>query len=181
MQLNGTAEAVSRAEFARLVGVSRAAITQAVDKGRLSGPAVRDDGKLVLAEAERQWKSRKDPRGELQDAAEETGDPSYRAAKARQAELQNQMLELELGRKQDRYRDIGEIARATTTLWRRVRDRIEAQVVAGWAEDLAALTGADEGAVRALLKERTRSLLADVATLAAQLGQEEDGDAQDDA
>lgn len=182
MQLNGTAGAVSRAEFARLVGVSRPAVTQAVAKGRLSGAALLDGGKLNLAEAKRQWDARKDPRGELQasvlDGAE--GDPSYKQAKAREIDLRNQILELELGRKQDRYRDVDEIARATTTLWRRIRDKVETQIVAGWPEELAGLTGGDAAAIRGLLKERVRALLTDAAAAAEQLGRDEDGEDGDD-
>lgn len=179
MQLNGAAEAVSRAEFARLVGVTRPAVTQAVAKGRLSGAALREDGKLVLPEAKRQWDANRETRGGPLEAAEEPGDPGLRAARTREIELRTRSLEIDIARKEDRYRDIEEIARATTTLWRRLRDKIETQIVAGWPDELAALTGGDAAAIRGLLKERTRALLTEAAAAAEQLGREEDGD--DDA
>lgn len=180
---------ITRAEFARSVGVSRSAVTQAVARGRLRGAALLPDGRLRLGEALRQWRGDADPRRELGQLLAEPAmsaptpardegdeDPDYKAEKTREAQLKNAILEIELGRKQDRFRDVDEIARAMTTAGRNIRQKLD-QVVT-WADELAALPCGDAGAIRAFLRDKARTLETDIAAQLAALG---DDDAEVDA
>lgn len=176
---------MSRAEFARALGVSKAAVTQGIGRGRLKGHALTNDGKVRLGEAMRQWRGNADPRHELQQLAmgqapagadtDDDADPGYRDHKAREARLRADKLQIEIGIMEDRYRDVHDLARAVTTCGRRIRDRIDGAV--GWAEQLAALPAGDVGAMRVALRALLRELQDSVSQQLRNLGDEDGEDA----
>src|SRR5690554_5450732 len=123
-------EVISRAELARRLGVSKAAVTQAAQAGRL-GQAARADGKIWWPDAARVWRTNRDPQSEL-DATPApepaAAGPGYRDEKTQTERVRRQLLEIELEEKQDRLRPRAEVEEAMTTCGRRLRDRLGREV-----------------------------------------------------
>lgn len=151
-------EVITRAELARRLGVSRAAVTQAAQAGRL-GEAARSDGKIWWPDAARNWRINRDPQAELEEAPgpEVPPGPGYRDERAQTERVRRQLLEIELEEKQDRLRPRAEVEAAMTTCGRRLRDRLGREVER-WAQPLAQLTCHNEAALRAWLRDRATEL-----------------------
>lgn len=117
-------ELITRAELARRLGVSRAAVTLAINNLRLSGKAI-NGKKILYEEALRQWTSNTDPRREfgeqkvadindielqepdddLYDLEEDRKEPSsLREEKAREAKARRELLEHKLSEARDEKR-----------------------------------------------------------------------------
>lgn len=170
----------TRSAFARHVGVSPAAVTQAVTRGRLHGEAVLPNGRLNMAEALRQWQGGAHPKRDLidQSPARDDGDdiatPNYRAQKEREARARADTLEFDLAVKQARYRPVAEIERTMVTAGRIVRQQIDG--IPGWADEIAAELGCDPDRLRAALRARTRALESEAAALLGNLHRAETAD-----
>lgn len=156
-------EVVKRAEFARMIGVSRAAVTQAIGKGRIGGTALTEDGRVVVAEALKQWRANTLPRadvvlpaaaGQADDEGEDQADP-YHVARTQAALLEVQKRQLELDRMRGLYRPVAEMEDAMAAAGLIIAQAMDRLVL--MAEELAGL-GGDVGAVRALIQAKVREL-----------------------
>lgn len=152
-------EVITRAELSRRLGVSKAAVTQAAQAGRL-GAAARPDGKIWWPDAARVWRANRDPQAELDAEPVEKlppAGPGYRDERTQTERVRRQLLEIELEEKQDRLRPRAEVEEAMTTCGRRLRDRLGREVER-WALPLAQLTGHDQAPLQAFLRERASEL-----------------------
>jgi hypothetical protein len=158
-------EMVTRAEFARRLRVSKPAVTQAIKAHRLHGPALATGGKMLhFRVAAAQWLANRDPQADLAPRREEDDDDGglrdplssggYRDEKAATEKVRRQLLEIELGRAHDRYRDREEVMRAEATAGRQIAQHLE--LIESWADVLATQT--DPLAVRRLLRDMIRAL-----------------------
>ena len=181
-------ELVSRAEFARRMGVVKSAITKAVQADRISGSALGPGKKLRFLPAEAQWNRN---RGAEADAAAVTPTDGLRAKAAAgdapagsQMTIKADILAEDLARKRsERLEREGmllpkaEIEATFHACFRRVRRKIE--MIETWADDLAEACGGDATALRASLKAKARALQIDLADAVAALNDDEDDDAAD--
>jgi predicted DNA-binding protein (UPF0251 family) len=159
-------ETITRAEFARRMRVSKPAVTQAIKAERLHGAALADGKRLRFLVAAAQWTANRDPQAELigpaPDDADDREDPGigggaagpYRNEKAATEKVRRELLEIELGRAKDRYRDRDEVAQAETTAGRQIAQHLE--LIESWAEELA--VESDPMAVRRKLRDLIRGL-----------------------
>jgi hypothetical protein len=178
--LTAERERITRAEFARRLGISKAGVTQGVSKGRLAGAALADGTKLWWPEAARQWRRSADPQAELKDqpaaqaptaaaakADAEVADlPAYRDERARKARIDADLAQIELDRKRDQYRDRDEVQRAIVTCGRSIRQAIDGLEL--YAGELAQAHGADPDALRRDLRRIARMLQQRAADAVAQ-------------
>ncbi|MCG8357614.1 MAG: hypothetical protein MI920_18780 [Kiloniellales bacterium] len=170
------AELVTRAEFARRMDVSRAAVTKAIGQGRLHGQALAKAKRLRWAVAAEQWRANRDPQASLDDdpeSGEAEGESlAYRTEKAMTERVKRQLAEIELGRAQDRYRDKDEVARAEATCGRRIAQQLD--LIESWADELAVET--DPMKLRRLLRTRVWALRKAIADELQRLAEEGGGD-----
>ncbi|MEX2648157.1 MAG: hypothetical protein WD673_03990 [Alphaproteobacteria bacterium] len=184
-------EPIGRSAFARLVGVSPSAVTQAVGAGRLAGRALGPGKKLLLPWALEQWRSRRDPQADLAEpdapapapaaspdpAMADPAMPEAPADEEAKAEAEVERYsgyrdERTLRARAERQLKEMEVARARDEL--RPRDEVERamsacgariaerlQALPAMADELAALEGTAE--VRAFLKTWVRSFRAQLA------------------
>jgi len=143
---------MSPAEFARMRGVSRQAISAMVKRGTLAG-SIRPDGRIDVEAASRligspppsllpPMSDRQPVQARLQDQASDVSPVvsvnEYADARARRETAQARMAELELAETEGRLIDRNAAERSFEDLARRFRDRITA-VAAEVAEDCARL------------------------------------------
>lgn len=148
-----TVELITQSELARRLGVSRAAINQAIKAGRITPAA---DGRLDSVQAIEQWRSNTRTAVDRGSPAKARGgQPKYATARARKehhlaniAAIQEAKLAGELMQADE---VVGAIANATTTL----RGALE-----GMPERVAArLAGKSEAEISALLADEMASAL----------------------
>lgn len=188
-------EAITRAELARRLSVSKSAVTQACARQRL-GAAQRADGKIWWPDACRYWHGNRDPQAELAEdedgpadddvevASVPSGRRGYRDERTETERVRRQLLQMQLDEKMGRLVDAEAVSSAQQTAARRLRDRIGREVER-WSGPLASLTGHDEAALRAFLRRRASDLQAALAetmtTLDDQARDDENGEAVFDA
>jgi hypothetical protein len=101
-------EAVSQREFARRVGVSHAAIQQAIERGTITEASILPDGRLSLARALVDWAAR----------------DTRIVESPKLAEVRARLLELEYQRALGHLLDAEEVERANSRIFRTTRDQL---------------------------------------------------------
>ena len=167
---NGTQpEKITFSAFAALVGVNKSTVTRAVQKGRLNGAALTDDGRLFREAALAQWKENRDARtvatikapkaGEAEPAPSFTGELTQeRIALAR---IQREEREIALKRLKGELLSAREVAADWTELARGVKQEILRAEM--WADDLGAELGVEPKEARKVLRVKVQALLASIA------------------
>lgn len=170
----------TRADLARRLGISKAAISQGIKAGRLSRAAFIDDKRLDLERAAREWlESRERERVDTDaPAAPATTAPSggsnvLRSAKERTEQLRAEKLELELRQAKDELRPRAEVERSMVTAGRELRHVIEAEI-RSWADELVSLTGAERQRLVGFLRRKANELNAAASKRLALMGAGED-------
>lgn len=109
-------ERVSQAEFARRKGVTRAAVTYAIQSGRIK---LEDDQKILVEQALLDWE-------ENSDVTKQRTPPSenYNDAKTRMVIAEADLAELELQEKLGSIVSIDEVRQALAAMVKTTRDRI---------------------------------------------------------
>ncbi len=165
-------EWVSRAAFARRLGVTRQAVDTAIKAGRLDDAAFNDDDTLLnLRVARAQWIASRDPKKDeqLSFIDEETGETelvvpdadakqprSLTQARLEKLDNENRLLERKVGVEEGRYRDVYEMAAALEEVTGAFVQEIEG--IINWTDDVMALRDKDEPTVRLFLEERIHTL-----------------------
>jgi len=173
---------VSRAEFARMMNVTRGAVTRAIDVDRLRGPALGPNKKLVLPFAAVQWRQNRSGEdgaavaraedgydeeiGSLEAIeADNSGLPaepgSIRFEKARSLRLKNERLEREMEAEAGTLVSTAEVGHALATAGGAIAQDLEN--ISSWAEEIAALPCGDVPQIRAFLKSKVRALRDNIA------------------
>lgn len=190
---------VKRSDFAKLVGVSRAAVTIAIGAGRLTGRALGPGKKLALPFAKEQWygnrsgedgaataKSENDESDDDEDTpGNKTPEPGTIAyEKYRSFLLKNDRLQMELAVERAALVPKRDVEHGLTDAGAKIAGQIDA--IAGWAEVLAAIPQGDTAATRALLKAKAADLRKVIAQTLAKLNidgsasPDDDDDGSDD-
>lgn len=118
---------VSKAEFSRIRGVTRAAVTIAIKKGIIEQEP---DGKLILEKASLQWDANTDPTKKRNYTNKENRpDPNkaqedWNVSRARRESALATLAELELAEKQESVLNAEETETTIIELCRTTRDRI---------------------------------------------------------
>lgn len=112
-------ERVSRAEFARRKGVSRAAVTQAIQSGRIT---LESDGKILLEQALRDWDENADPTQQRKRKDEDW--KAWQAARTRREQAMADLAELEYQEKLGSVVPIEEVRQSLAAMVKTTRDRI---------------------------------------------------------
>lgn len=144
---------VSKADYARHRGVSRQSVVKMIEGGRIGGRAIAANGRIVVAEADRQLGPR---------IADEP--PTLAASKARKAAADARKAELAVAEMEGRLIDKAGALRAVFQLAQAERDAILAWPVRA-APIMAAELGVDEHALRTALVTSLRAHLSDHATV----------------
>jgi hypothetical protein len=170
---------ITRADFAKRKGVSRAAVTIAVGSGRLHGPALGPMKKLVLPFADQQWpdKTGEDGAATAREEDEDTADESsgeMRTEKLKSLRLKNERAQLEIDVEKGSLVSMSEVAAALGLMGADITQALEA--IAGWAAELAAVPQGDVQAMRAALKERVRKLREKMVERLSKLSANEESD-----
>jgi phage terminase Nu1 subunit (DNA packaging protein) len=179
-------ELVSRAEFARRVGVVKSAITLAVQTGRISGAALGPGKKLRFVTAEAQWKRNRDPQAELgvpdpNGAVGDLGDDddlNYKTERTLYVRAQREQLDRENALKDGLLVLVSDVESAMVTCGREIRQQLD--LIETWADGLASVTGGDLKAIRGFLKDKIRGLEAELESKLQHLGAGEDDDETED-
>lgn len=163
-------QAVSKSEFARLQGVSKAAVSQYCAKGM----PVRDDGRIDPAAAEAWLDANINPtRRRAGRAAERGSVPSLAAVRVEGEAHKNEMLRLRLAKTR------GELIERRTverTVFARARLERDAHLnfVVRVAAELAGELGLDERQLFAALDRRMRTHLEELAKTPLELSEDDD-------
>jgi hypothetical protein len=141
---------ISKSAFAARRGVSVSAVSKWIERGRISGPALMADGRIDVAEAERQLTARLDhaKSGAARVAAWRAADPDALPSVGEQS-VREQILAVDLEQKRRRLdAEKGVYIRADQV--RAERGRALAQMVAAldnWIPELVAELGLDRDAI----------------------------------
>lgn len=177
---------ISRAEFARRVGVVKSAITLAVQTGRISGAALGPGKKLRFVTAEAQWTRNRDPQAEL-DVSDPNGgggdlgdgdDLNYKTERTLYVRAQREQLDRENALKDGLLVLVSDVETAMVTCGREIRQQLD--LIETWADGLVSVTGGDLKAIRGFLKDKIRGLEAELESKLRRLGTGEDDDETED-
>jgi hypothetical protein len=156
---------VTQAEFARIRGVTRQAISKMVRAGTLAGDAVTDDGRIDVAAATLQLGPPPDrPRRTRDRPDKSSDDPAYAESRARREAANAELAEIELAEARGELIDKTAAAHALERQVRRLRDRILIVAIDA-APSLA--RAADETACESILRLALEQALQDTADHAA--------------
>lgn len=144
----------SKSTFARHRGVSRQSVSKMIAAGRIGGAALTPDGRIVVAEADRQL----GPVTSSEDAP-----PALAESKARKAAADARRAELAVAEMEGRLIDKAATLRTVQQLAQSERDAILAWPARA-APIIAAELGVDEHALHAALADSLRAHLTARAT-----------------
>lgn len=147
---------LSKAAYARHRGVSRQSVGKMIETGRIGGAALARDGRIVVAEADRQL-------GPV--TASDDAPPALAESKARKAAADARKAELAVAEMEGRLIDKAATMRLVQQLAQGERDAILAWPARA-APILAADLGIDEHALHTALTESLRAHLTDRAAAA---------------
>lgn len=173
-------ELVSRAEFARRVGVTAMAITLAVQAGRISGAGLGPRKKLRFATAVVQWNQNRDPQAELDvpkpgvDDSDLDDGLNYTLERTLYVRAQREQLDRENAVKDGLLVPVSEVESAMVTCGREIRQQLD--LIETWADALASVTGGDLKEIRGFLKDKIRGLEAEIQSKLQRLRMGEDED-----
>ncbi len=143
-------EIISRAEFARRMGISRAAVTQGIEKGVLDEGAALEDGQIAWPDAEQQWRANTNPAKRPDDKK------SFNESRAEKEAAQAELAKIRLAEKRDELRPRTEIERAVTDCGIQFKRLVSG--IPQWADEVAGESGGDALAARGVLKKKAREL-----------------------
>jgi len=157
------ADRIIRAEYARRRGVTRAAVTKAVDTGRIS---IGDDGLLDPEVADAEWDANTNPDQALRNkgaGAAPAIDPAakrWQDARARREERLADLAELDLQERRGELIHKGSVRKSLRAKVVQVRESLDSM-----ADRLAPLLAAeaDIAKVRALIRGELRHALSELA------------------
>jgi hypothetical protein len=167
--VNAAQPIVSQSEFARLIHVTRQAVSKMVRDGRLSAGAVTESSQIVVTEALRQLgrappSTTTAPPPDAPLGLQPTEDGEYAASRARREAANAQLAELDLAKARGELVDRVGAEQAYRSQVRRLRDRILAVPI-----EIAAIcaTLSDEPAIETAIRQALEAALQDTAHAAA--------------
>lgn len=176
---------ISRAQFAERKHVSRAAVTIAVGSGRLHGPALGPNKKLVLPFADQQWGdkvgedgariARDEDEDDERESPEQSGE--LRQEKLKALRLKNERTQLELDVEKGVMVPKAEIAAALGLMGADIAQVLDA--ITSWVPELSAVPQGDAQAMRALVKDKVRKLRETMVERLSRLSVDETADDDD--
>lgn len=190
-------EIVTRAEFARRIGVAKSYINQMIERGIIDDSAIAEDGKIILAVARAQWNAQKsttrredqidwvdektgavtrETAEALDDRPRAMGTPGSRLTeqKISRGAIAEELEKIKLAKEKGQYRDVEKIAAAIQSVLGVFVS--ELANIPGWTDDLVVMRDGDERTIRNYLEKQARALRQDITdALSGLLGTEDDG------